>query len=77
MAAVQWDGGMAYTNYQAWFYYQFTYRVGILSCKKVLFGYCCGVQYSTKYSLYMVLMEQSLRLTTDNNFHGLCDVVDE
>ncbi len=25
----------------------------------------------------MVLMEQSFQLTTDNNFHGLCDVVDE
>jgi hypothetical protein len=52
-------------------------RLGYLVVKGIIWILLSCTIYSTKYLLYMVLMEQSFQLTTDNNFHGLCDVVDE
>jgi hypothetical protein len=55
------------TNMQAW----------DIQLPRVLFGYCCGVQASTRYSPYMVLTRCSPKLAIDNNLNGLCDVVEE
>jgi hypothetical protein len=44
---------------------------------KILFGYQCGIQASTKYSLFMVLTGRMPRLTINNSLSGLCDVFDE
>jgi hypothetical protein len=43
----------------------------------IFFGYCCGIQTSTKYSPFMVLTRCTPRLIIDNNFNGLCDIFDE
>jgi hypothetical protein len=43
----------------------------------ILFGYCCGVQASTKYSPFVVLIKRIPRLTIDNNLNNLCDMFDE
>jgi hypothetical protein len=43
----------------------------------ILFGYRCGIQASTKYSPFMVLIACTPRLTINNNLNGLCDVFDE
>jgi len=45
--------------------------------QRILFGYWCGVQASTRYSPYMVLIRCSLRLIVSNSLNGLCDVVNE
>ncbi len=55
------------TNIQGW----------DIQLPRVLFGYCCGVQASMKYSPYMVLIGCSTKLATNNNLNGLCDVVGE
>jgi len=44
---------------------------------KVLFGYMCGVQASTKFSPFMILTGRSLRLRADNCLNVLTDVVDD
>jgi hypothetical protein len=44
---------------------------------KVLFGYRCGVQASTKFSPFMVLTGRSPRLRADNCLDKLTDVVDD
>jgi hypothetical protein len=44
---------------------------------KVLFGYRCGVQVSTKFSPFMVLTGRSPRLRVDNYLNALTDVVDD
>jgi hypothetical protein len=44
---------------------------------KVLFGYMCGVQASTKFSPFMILTGRSLRLRADNCRNVLTDVVDD
>jgi len=44
---------------------------------KVLFGYRCGVQASTKFSPFMVLTGRSPRLRTDNYLSTLTGVVDD
>ncbi len=43
----------------------------------ILFGYYCGVQASTKYSPFVVLIKRIPRLTIDNNLNNLCDMFDE
>jgi hypothetical protein len=43
----------------------------------MLFGYLCGIQANTKYSLFMVLTSHTPKLTIDNSLNGLCDVFDE
>jgi hypothetical protein len=45
--------------------------------QRILFGYRCGVQASTRYSPYMVLIRCSPRLIVNNSLNGLCDVVNE
>jgi hypothetical protein len=44
---------------------------------KVLFGYRCGVQASTKFSPFMILTGRSLRLRVDNCLNALTDVIDD
>jgi hypothetical protein len=44
---------------------------------KVLFGYRCGVQASTKFSPFMVLKGRSSRLRADNYLSALTGVVDD
>ncbi len=44
---------------------------------KVLFGYRCGVQSSTKFSLFMVLTGQTPRLRADNCLNTLTDEIDD
>ncbi len=44
---------------------------------KVLFGYRCGVQTSTKFSPYMILTGRSPRLRADNYLNTLTDVIDD
>jgi hypothetical protein len=44
---------------------------------KVLFGYRCGVQASTKFSPFMVLTGRSPRLRADNSLNALTGVLDD
>jgi hypothetical protein len=44
---------------------------------KVLFGYRCGVQASTKFSPFMVLTGRSPRLRADNYLSALTSTVDD
>jgi hypothetical protein len=44
---------------------------------KVLFGYRCGIQASTKFSPFMVLIGRSPRLMADNYLNALTGVVDD
>jgi hypothetical protein len=44
---------------------------------KVLFGYRCGVQVSTKFSPFMVLTGRSPKLKADNHLSALTSVVDD
>jgi len=44
---------------------------------KVLFGYRCGVQASTKFSPFMVLTGRSPRLRVDNYLSALTSTVDD
>jgi hypothetical protein len=44
---------------------------------KVLFGYKCGVQTSTKFLPFMVLTSRSPRLKADNYLGALTGVVDD
>jgi hypothetical protein len=38
---------------------------------KILFGYRCGVQTSTRFSPFMILTSRTLRLRADNYLHAL------
>ncbi len=38
---------------------------------KVMFGYKCGIQSSTKFSPFMILTRRTSRLRADNNLHSL------
>jgi len=44
---------------------------------KVLFGYRCGVQASTKFSPFMILTGRSPRLRVDNYLNALTNVIDD
>jgi hypothetical protein len=44
---------------------------------KVMFGYRCGIQSSTKFSLFMILTGRTPRLRADNYLHSLTDVVND
>jgi hypothetical protein len=44
---------------------------------KVLFGYRCGVQASTKFSPFMYLAGRSPQLRADNYLSALTSVVDD
>jgi hypothetical protein len=44
---------------------------------KVLFGYMCGIQASTKFSPFMILTGRSPRLKADNYLNALTDVMDD
>ncbi len=44
---------------------------------KVLFGYRCGVQASTKFSPFMILMGRSPRLRADNHLNALTNEVND
>ncbi len=44
---------------------------------KVLFGYRCGVQASTKFSPFMILTGRSPRLRADNHLNALTDEVND
>jgi hypothetical protein len=44
---------------------------------KVLFGYRCGVQASTKFSPFMILTGRSPRLRADNYLNALIDVTND
>jgi hypothetical protein len=44
---------------------------------KVLFGYRCGVQASTKFSPFMILTGRSLRLRADNHLNALTNEVND
>jgi hypothetical protein len=44
---------------------------------KVLFGYRCGVEASTKFSPFMILTGRSPRLRADNYLNALTDVIDD
>ncbi len=44
---------------------------------KILFGYQCGVQASTKFSPFMILTGRTPRLRADNYLHALTDVIDD
>jgi hypothetical protein len=44
---------------------------------KVLFGYMCGVQASTRFSPFMILTGQSPHLRADNCLNALTEVIDD
>jgi hypothetical protein len=44
---------------------------------KVMFGYRCGIQSSTKFSPFMILIGRTPRLKADNYLHSLTAVVDD
>jgi len=44
---------------------------------KILFGYRCGIQASTKFSPFMILTGRTLRLRADNYLHGLTTITDD
>jgi hypothetical protein len=44
---------------------------------KVLFGYRCGVQSSTKFSPFMVLTGRTPRFRADNCLNALTDEIDD
>jgi hypothetical protein len=44
---------------------------------KVLFGYRCGIQASTKLSPFMILTGRSSRLRADNYLNALTDVIED
>ncbi len=44
---------------------------------KILFRYRCGIQASTKFSLFMILTGPSPRLRADNYLNALIDVTDD
>ncbi len=45
--------------------------------EKVLFGYMCGVQASTKFSPFMILNGRSPRLRANNYLNALTDVIED
>jgi len=44
---------------------------------KVMFGYICGIQSSTKFSPFMILIGRTPCLRADNYLHSLIAVVDD
>jgi hypothetical protein len=44
---------------------------------KVMFGYRCGIQDSTKFSPFMILIGRTPRLRANNYLHALTDVIDD
>jgi len=44
---------------------------------KVMFGYRCGIQASTKFSPFMIMTGRTTRLKVDNYMHSLIVVVDD
>jgi hypothetical protein len=44
---------------------------------KILFGYRCGIQVSTKFSPFMILTGRTPRLRADNYLHDLTAVIDD
>jgi hypothetical protein len=44
---------------------------------KVMFGYRCGIQVSTKFSPFMILIGRTPRFKADNYLHALTDVTDD
>ncbi len=44
---------------------------------KVLFGYMCGIQASTRFSPFMILTGRSPHLRVDNCLNALTDVIDD
>jgi hypothetical protein len=44
---------------------------------KLLFGYKCGVQVSTKFSPFMIMTGRSPRLRADNYLNALTNEVDD
>jgi len=44
---------------------------------KVMFGYRCGIQVSTKFSPFMILTGRTPRLRADNYLHALTTVTDD
>jgi hypothetical protein len=44
---------------------------------KVLFGYRCGIQASTKFSAFMILTSRTPRLRADNYLHALTTMTDD
>ncbi len=44
---------------------------------KVMFGYRCGIQASTKFSPFMILTGRTPRLRADNYLHALIAVTDD
>jgi hypothetical protein len=44
---------------------------------KILFGYRCGIQASTKFSPFMILTGRSPRLRAENYLNALTDVTDD
>jgi hypothetical protein len=44
---------------------------------KVMFGYRCGIQASTKFSPFMIVIGRTPRLRADNYLHSLTAVIDD
>jgi hypothetical protein len=44
---------------------------------RILFGYRCGIQASTKFSPFMILNGHTPRLRADNYLHALTQVTDD
>jgi hypothetical protein len=44
---------------------------------KILFGYRCGIQASTKFSLFMILIGRTPQLKADNYLHALTQETDD
>jgi len=44
---------------------------------KILFGYRCGIQTSTKFSPFMILISRTPRLRADNYLHALIATTDD
>jgi hypothetical protein len=44
---------------------------------KVIFGYRCGIQASTRFSPFMIMTGRTPRLRADNYLHSLTIVIDD
>jgi hypothetical protein len=44
---------------------------------KVMFGYRCGIQASTKFSPFMIMIGRTPRLRADNYLHSLTIVIND
>ncbi len=81
VASMQWDGRAHDQDHQAWHHCS-CFNAGNADCwdehlAKILFGYRCGIQASTKFSPFMILTGRTSCLRADNYLQALTAVTDD